>query len=91
MNGVDLLLAKQPHESLQACRVDRPSDTKDLGGYSCSPEEIAKPTNSIRRAYGHDGVPSLAKLLGETKYHHLRAAGAVGLEHHRDPQGPSGH
>jgi hypothetical protein len=77
MNGVDLLLAKQPHKSLQTCRVDRPSDTKDLGRYSRSPEKVTKPANSIRRTYWHNGVPSLAKLLREAKYHHLRAAGAV--------------
>jgi hypothetical protein len=36
VDGVDSLLAKKPHQTLQACRIDRSADAENLWGYARS-------------------------------------------------------
>jgi hypothetical protein len=56
VNGVDLLLAQKPHETLKACRIKCSPNVKNFRRYARAPEEIAEPSNSIRRTDGHNAV-----------------------------------
>src|SRR3982074_3331012 len=79
-------MPEEPHQPAHGRGIVRELEQKSLRRRTCASEKIAQPAKAIPGQYGNHCVATPPKLLGETKYHHLRPAWSVGVEHHRDAE-----
>jgi hypothetical protein len=86
MDCVNVVLAKEVHQSAHATGIDRPLQSENLRREANAPEVVAEPTDSARWADGNDHVPSAPQFLGQAENHHFRPAWSVRLKHHCDAE-----
>jgi hypothetical protein len=77
VDEIDTVPRKQIQQTFHSAWVYGAVQPKYLGSELIAPEQIAKPAHPVLRTNGHNGVTSAPKLVGQTEYHHLRAAGFV--------------
>jgi hypothetical protein len=77
VDRVDVMVSKELDQASHATWIDWSAQPEYLGRETDAPEVIAKPSDSVRRAYGNDRVTSAPQLLGQAENHHLRPSRAI--------------
>ena len=84
MHEIDVVIPKKLHQASHASGINRTLNAKDLRRKTSSSKQVSEPADSAFWTNRYNSMTAATQLVGESKDHHLCAAGLVRLEHHRD-------
>jgi len=77
MHEIDVVIPEKLHQAAHASGINRTLNAKDLGRKTSSSKQVSEPANSTFWTNRYNGVTAATQLVGESKDHHLRAAGLI--------------
>jgi hypothetical protein len=74
VDDVYVVVPEEAHQPTDGGRIDWALEPERVWRRARASEKVAQPADSVSGQYRDDRVTAVAKLLGKSKYHHLRPA-----------------